>query len=191
MVYAANFWLNAFPMKDSISCILGPCALITGQNLTLNQHCQLKFGKYVQTHEDHDSSMQSRTIGALALWPTGNIQGRYFFFSLTTDLILNHNHWTQLPMPNEVINHMHHMARQEQADWIRLLFQDCDQHEIINLKYDDDNDIYHDEDDEQDNDNDNNNHGEAMPPFTAPAEEDIPNPLAAHLGHQPQPTYWQ
>ena len=83
-------------------------------------HCQLEFGDYIQTHEEHNNSMQLRTVGALALCPTGNL---YFFFSLVTGKVLNQNHWTLLPMPNEVFDQFMCMAQQEQAGG-PLLFED-------------------------------------------------------------------
>jgi hypothetical protein len=111
MVYASNFWLNSFPPESGISDTLSPRAIITGQTIDFHKHCQLEFGTYVQTHEDHDNSMATRTTGALALRSTGNDQGSYFFFSLTTGRILNRNHWTALPMPAEVITCIHALAR--------------------------------------------------------------------------------
>jgi hypothetical protein len=59
--------------------------MMTGFTLDYAKHCRLEFGSYVQTHEDHDNSMQSRTTGAIALRPTGNRQGGYYFMSLTVD----------------------------------------------------------------------------------------------------------
>ena len=70
-----------------------------------NRHSRLEFGEYVQTHEEHDNSLNPCTIGALALRPTGNVQGGYFFFSLTTGKV----------MPKEVIERVERMAHQEHA----------------------------------------------------------------------------
>ena len=84
MVYAANLWLNMFPHPNGISQTMSPRAILTGHHIEYATHCQLEFGEYVQTHEEHDNSMQPRTIGAISLRPTGNAQGGYFFFSLTT-----------------------------------------------------------------------------------------------------------
>jgi hypothetical protein len=111
MVYSSNFWLNSFPPESGISATLSPRAIITGASIDFNRHCQLEFGAYVQTHEDHDNTMATRTIGALALRPTGNTQGGYYFFSLSTSRILNRNRWTELPMPSDVITRIHALAR--------------------------------------------------------------------------------
>ena len=82
MVYAANLWLNMFPHPNGISQTMSPWAILTSHRI---EYCQLEFGEYVQTHEEHGNSMQPRTIGALSLQPMGNVQGGYFFFSLTTE----------------------------------------------------------------------------------------------------------
>jgi hypothetical protein len=81
MVTACVFWLNMFPPHDSISKTLSPCALMTAFSLDYSKHCRLEFGSYVQTHEEHDNSMQSQTTGAIALRPTGKCQGGYYFMS--------------------------------------------------------------------------------------------------------------
>ena len=84
IVYACNFWLNCFPPTDGVSKTLSPQTIIVGTHRDFNKHCKLEFGAYAQTHEDHDNSMATRTTGALALRPTGNEQGRYYFYDLTT-----------------------------------------------------------------------------------------------------------
>ena len=50
--------------------------------------------------------MQSCTTGAIALWPTGNHQGGYYFMSLSIGHCLTRNQWTALPMPQDVIDHV-------------------------------------------------------------------------------------
>ena len=66
----------------------------------------------MQTHDEHDNSMKSHTTGALALHPTGNQQGSYFFYNLNTGHVLNQKprDWTMLPTPVEVIDHVHAIA---------------------------------------------------------------------------------
>jgi hypothetical protein len=116
MVSYSVFWLNSFPALDGISPTLSPRALVTGSNITYDKHCRLEFGTYVQTHEEHDNSMIPRTTGAIALRPTGNAQGGYYFLSLSTGRRLNRNRWTELPMPAEVIDRIHALARRSGAD---------------------------------------------------------------------------
>jgi hypothetical protein len=99
MVYTSVFWLNCFPAANGVSTTVSPRTTVTGQGIYYDRHCQLEFGSYVQTHEQHDNTMAPRTTGAIALRPTGNAQGGYYFMSLTTGRRISRNQWTALPMP--------------------------------------------------------------------------------------------
>ena len=72
MVFLSVFWLNALPNFNGISNTISPQKLLTGQSIYFNLHCWLEFGQYIQTHEEHNNSMETRTIGAIATCPTGN-----------------------------------------------------------------------------------------------------------------------
>ena len=115
MVYAAIFWLNAFPHRLGISQDYSPRTIVTGLSIDYKLHCRAEFGEYVQTHEEHDNSMQTRTVGALALRPTGNRQGSFYFYNLNSGLRINRLRWTPLPMPEEVIARVHALARRAKA----------------------------------------------------------------------------
>jgi hypothetical protein len=78
MVHAGVFWLNMLPPDNGVSETLSPRALVTGLQLDYKRHCQLEFRSYVQVHEEHDNTMQTRTTGAIALRPSGNSQGRHY-----------------------------------------------------------------------------------------------------------------
>jgi Reverse transcriptase (RNA-dependent DNA polymerase) len=134
MIYCANFWLNCFPAADGVSDTLSPRAIIDGTTIDFTRHCKLQFGEYVQTHEPHDNSMAPRTIGAIALRPTGNDQGGHYFYSLSSGKRITRSHWTTLPMPNEVIKQVHRWARRDRMVRGRLSFHsryDDDIHEAI------------------------------------------------------------
>jgi hypothetical protein len=64
--------------------VLSLRSIVTGMSIDFLQRCQLEFGTYVQVHEAHDHRMVTWTTGSIALRPTGNIQGGYMFYSLTT-----------------------------------------------------------------------------------------------------------
>ena len=115
MAQHAVFWLNAFPHANGIAGNRSPRAIITGVQLDYNRHCRHQFGEYVQTHEEHDNTMAPRTVGALALYPTGNTQGSFQFFSLSTGRVLSRNHATALPMPDDIIAQVHRIARRQKA----------------------------------------------------------------------------
>jgi len=110
LVKYANFWLNSFPKTDGISKTLSPRTIVTGRSVNYSKHCKLEFGEYCQTHEQHNNSMAPRTIGAIALRPTGNLQGTYLFMSLDTGRIIARNNWNVIPMSNEVITRIQQLA---------------------------------------------------------------------------------
>ena len=116
MVYASIFWLNSIPANDGVSDRLSPRSIMVGSVLDYHRHCRLEFGSYVQVHEEHDNTMATRTVGAIALRPTGNAQGGFYFMSLESGRKLNRNHWTELPMPKEVIDRVQVIARQTGSD---------------------------------------------------------------------------
>ena len=123
MAKASVFWLNGLPPRDYFGNNLSPRTIVTGQKLDNKRHCRYQFGEYVQTHEQHDNSMDPRTVGALALRPTGNAQGSFYFMSISTGQVLNRLRATPLPVPDEVVDRVHRMARQQKAD-PGLLFGD-------------------------------------------------------------------
>jgi hypothetical protein len=125
LVGGCVFWLNAFPHEGGISDTMSPCTIMTRKIVDYNKHCKIMFGAYAQVHKEHDNSMLARTTGAIALRPTGNEQGGFYFMSLTTGRRLNRNHWHELPMPQDVIDRVHNLARKGYAAR-DLVFQFCD-----------------------------------------------------------------
>jgi hypothetical protein len=92
MIFLSVFWLNAFPHRLGVSKTLSLRTIVTGLVIGYAKHCRVEYGQYVQTHEKHDNTMALRTIGALALRPTGNQQGGYYFYSLVTGQCLHRTH---------------------------------------------------------------------------------------------------
>jgi len=81
-----------FPHKDGIHVTLSPRKLLTGLAIDYNKHCKVAFGTYVQVHEEGDNLLGPGTSGAIALQPTGNEQGGYYF--------LNHHSGKKSSMQN-------------------------------------------------------------------------------------------
>jgi len=80
-VYNAIFRLNCFPHKNGIHPTLSPHMIITGSTIDYNKQSALQFSTYVQVQVPHKNSLMPRTTGAIALQPSGNAQGRYYFES--------------------------------------------------------------------------------------------------------------
>ena len=170
MAKTAVFWLNAFPAAGGASHCLSPCTIITGQQVDYKQHCRFQFGEYAQTHEEHNNSMNPRTGGTIALRPVGNGQGNFYFLSITTGRVINRLHATPIPMPDDVIDKVHRMARQQKSN-PGLIFADRN---LNPEEYDDDDDddTYHD-DSESDDDDDSSQDDEED---SDPDDDDMPAP---------------
>lgn len=82
--------------------------------------------------------MTARTIGAIALRPTGNAQGGHYFYSLVTGRRVIRNQWTELPMPGDVIIRIQRMAENSAVN--RLVFGDRQNTEMNEEGYDSEND---------------------------------------------------
>ena len=76
---------------------------MVGYEVSYVKHVRIPYGAYVQTHESHSNDMSQRTMGAICLGPTGNRQGGHWFLSLTSGSRVRRNHWTAMPMPQDVI----------------------------------------------------------------------------------------
>ena len=94
-----------FPDKGGIPNV-SPRILTKGIKLDYIKHCRLPFGSYVQVHDEPSptNSPTARTVDAITLGPTGNLQGGYKFLNLWTGKKITRRNWTHLPMPSEVID---------------------------------------------------------------------------------------
>ena len=164
MAKTAVFWLNAFPATGGVSQDLSPRTIMTGQRVDYKRHCRFQFGGYAQTHEEHDNSMNPRTIGTIALRPVGNGQGSFYFLNISTGRVLNRLHATPIPMPDDIINKIHRMARQQKSNPGLVFadrnlnpedYEDDDDDETYHVDSDGEDDDHSSDDDDEDSDPDN------------------------------------
>jgi hypothetical protein len=55
--------------------------------------------------------MQARTLGVICLGPTGNFQGSYKSLNIRTGQRITCRKWTDLPMPQEVIDRVNELGK--------------------------------------------------------------------------------
>ena len=84
----------------------------TGVKFDYNYHCKLAFGAYAQVQGENflTNSQQARILDAICLGPSGNLQGGYKFMNLHTGKRLTRRKWTELPMPQEVIDRVNNLG---------------------------------------------------------------------------------
>ena len=76
----------------------------------------MPFGGYAQMHDVPDPRFSSnvdleRTTGTICLGPTGNQRGGYNFYNLNSGRVITRYAFTELPMPQRVIDHVDELAR--------------------------------------------------------------------------------
>jgi len=88
LLHYVVMWINNFPIANGVSEQYSPWEIILRHKLTYKKHCCALFGSYCEVHEDNSptNGMKPRTIPAICLGPTGNIQGTYSFLNLLTPL---------------------------------------------------------------------------------------------------------
>ena len=118
IVEGINFcvkWLNAFPTKTGVSKVFSPRTIMTGTTLDYDKHCKIPFGTYCQVFQDNHPSNtdKERTVPAICLGPTGNLQGSYLYFSLETRKKITRPQATPLPITDSIIQWVEKIARQQ------------------------------------------------------------------------------
>ena len=77
IVLGQVLWLNLFPNKYGVSNTMIPYQIMSYLKIDKHCNCLIVCGRYAQTHEKHGKNMTDRTVGSIALRPTGNRQGGY------------------------------------------------------------------------------------------------------------------
>jgi hypothetical protein len=125
--------------------------------------------KTMTTPWQHEQLAPSH-FGPLAM-PRG-----YYLYSLSTGRVINRNHWTALPMPNDVIDRVHILAHRTAAN-VALIF--ADRHGELIPNYDDDDP--NDEDytpPDNDDATDNDDHDDLYP---WDDDDEVPNDVADNI----------
>ena len=88
---------------------------MTGTTLDYAKHCKIPVGSYCQVFQDNHPSNtdKERTVPALCLGPTGNLQGSYLYFSLETRKTITRPQATPLPITDSIIQWVEKIARQQ------------------------------------------------------------------------------
>ena len=89
--------LNLFPVKGGILAY-SPKQIMTGE-VVKYEFCSIPFGQCCQTSEESipQNSLTARTQDALALGPSGNVQGGHKFYTLNSGSVVVRRNWKVLP----------------------------------------------------------------------------------------------
>lgn len=140
LVFFCTMRLNMLPNKSRADGVLSPIELFKGRKIDYKRDVRIGFGEYVQAANPNitpRNSMVQRTDGALSLIPVGNLQGSVRFYSLSTNRVIVRDHWTVLPMPQIVIDHINHLANKYSDDKDPSTLPEFAQHNPDNIIPDD------------------------------------------------------
>ena len=113
LVYYCVTMINSFRKVSAVGMgKIPPKELLTGRKIDYKKDCSLKFGEYVQVHDDEmiTNTLNERTLGAIVLGPIGNVQGSYSFLNLKTWKVIKRRAWVQIPMSSLVIDRINEKA---------------------------------------------------------------------------------
>ena len=105
--------LNTEPSSTSIDDY-SPREIFLGRALNYKRDLRIGYGDYAQVQvslgDSEYNTLESRTEGAIAVWPTGNLQSGVKFFLLGSHRIVTRDQWVPLPMPPPVIEYLNKLA---------------------------------------------------------------------------------
>ena len=118
--------INNEVANDGVSDELSPATIIEGiAGPSYKEILKLNFGDYVQAHvpANKTNDNEPRTTGAIALYPSGNAQGSWYFMSLVTGKRIHRYQWTALPISQEVLQRVEDIAIYEQQPLVASNFK--------------------------------------------------------------------
>ena len=107
--------LNDFPAKNGISKTISPAGIILGRGKKDGNHLTGTFGRYYEVYCGTDNTNKERRVSAICLRPSNN-QGGYYFMSLNSGRKIHGFKFTELAMPQQVIDRVHELAQNEGAE---------------------------------------------------------------------------
>ena len=111
-LFDINEWLNAYPYKHGISNKYSPAAIMQGKGPVDVSTLRVTFGAYCEVYNGTDNMNKERKVSCIALRPC-NRKGGYYFLSLETGRKIHGHDWTELAIPQRVIDRVHELADEE------------------------------------------------------------------------------
>jgi len=100
---------------------ISPWEKYFGRKIDYKKNLKASFGDYVQASRNKvDNTMTTRTDGAIALYDTGNFEGTWWLYNLSTDKLIRRNVFKVMPMPDLVIHHLNNLRDRELTDNIDI-----------------------------------------------------------------------
>ena len=96
--------------------------IMSQRNWDYNKHCQVGFGAYIQANENNEptNTLKGRTIDAIYLRPTDNIQGGHELMNLATGQVITHDWVSERPVTDLVIKAVETMAIEQGIKTLKI-----------------------------------------------------------------------
>jgi hypothetical protein len=120
MRYAVQYavrMVNTTTPKNALQAT-SPRELFLGRKTDLKRDFRVAFGEYchVPAYGGQSNTMKTRTLPAISLGGKGNVSGSSEFFILTTGRVVSRDHWTVIPMPQDAIEFLNGLSKQDKQD---------------------------------------------------------------------------
>ena len=101
------------PTSNSTEYI-SPREKLYGRKINVQKELKHGYGDYVQVHKNTiDNSMTARTQGAIALMPTGNLEGSWYYLLLSNFQVVRRNKATTIPITDDIIDYLNDQAKKK------------------------------------------------------------------------------
>ena len=122
--------LNNLPCENGLSDTLSPATLITGKPPpSYKKITKLKFGDYVEIpYEETRNDNTTRTMEGIALYPSDNSSGGWYFMSLITGYPVHKYTWTIRPASDLVLLKVKEIAQKQNQNLIGRNFKYFDKY---------------------------------------------------------------
>ena len=123
-VQAGNRLTN-FPLSSTTTGTQSPRELFLGRQTDYIRDIGAPFGTYVLSHMPSTSnSMASRTEACIFLLPKETTtMGTYYLYKLSTNKIITRQHFSPVPMPDTVVQHLNALAHSDHIDYSDVVDQ--------------------------------------------------------------------
>ena len=106
LVDSVIYWINCAPRRDGVHPVMSPRTIMTGHQLTV-KNVEFQFGDFVQATQPPKTSssgnnMDEQTSDAIYCFPSGNTQGGFWVYKLSTNQVVHRNQ-AKLAHSNDVI----------------------------------------------------------------------------------------
>ena len=182
MTFEAASKLNYFPVQGGIPGY-SPRSIMGLPTIDYKKHLKATIGSYVQAHHTpkRSNTNELRTLDCIYLRPKYNqLTESHEFLHLATNKIITRAHFTEVPIPQAVIDRVHAIARSEKMPkGLKVQSQIDPDHDPAEVDYDNEEDeednTEDEEEEEEDEDDEEDDEDDEVEQNENPLDEDMDN----------------